>query len=112
VLLYGIYRDDTNLSFSTVGGLVYPSDTTAGGFTQTQPSATDHVIQPVGVATATAPPDVHAERQLHHAHMINSDIRAGLPWGGENAKGQAREKVAWASLYAAASGHSYGGSRA
>lgn len=49
----GIYRDDTNLNFSTIGGLVYPSDTTAGGFTQTQPSATDHVVQAVGIATAT-----------------------------------------------------------
>ena len=50
VLLNGIYRDDTNINFGVTGGLVYISDTTAGAFTQTQPSATDHVIQAVGIA--------------------------------------------------------------
>lgn len=53
VLLNGIYRDDSRYNF-TVGGLVYLS-TTAGSETQTQPSATDNVIQVVGVAT-------HADR--------------------------------------------------
>jgi hypothetical protein len=53
VLLQGIYRDDTRYAF-TVGGAVYLS-TTAGAETQTQPSATDDVIQVVGVAT-------HADR--------------------------------------------------
>jgi hypothetical protein len=53
VLLHGIYRDDSRYAF-TVGGPVYLS-TTAGGETQTQPSATDDVIQVVGIAT-------HADR--------------------------------------------------
>ena len=53
VLLHGFYRDDTRYSW-TVGGLVYLS-TTAGDLTQSQPSATDDVIQVVGIAT-------HADR--------------------------------------------------
>jgi hypothetical protein len=52
VLLCGIFRDDTNYSFATVGGLVYLA-TTVGTLTQTQPSATDNVIQVVGIALAT-----------------------------------------------------------
>ena len=52
VLLHGIYTD-TAYSF-TVGGVVYLS-ITAGAATQTQPSATDNVIQVVGVA-------IHANR--------------------------------------------------
>lgn len=51
VLLFGVYRDDTNLNFSTVGGLVYP-DTSNGALTQTAPSGSDQVIQPVGIALA------------------------------------------------------------
>ncbi len=53
VLLNGIYRDDSRYNF-TVGGVVYLS-TTAGTETQTQPSATDNVIQVIGIAT-------HADR--------------------------------------------------
>lgn len=53
VLLHGIYRDDSRYAL-TVGGVVYLS-TTAGGETQTQPAATDDVIQVVGIAT-------HADR--------------------------------------------------
>jgi hypothetical protein len=53
VLLDGIYRDDSRYNF-TVGGTVYLS-TTAGVETQTQPSATDNIIQIVGIAT-------HADR--------------------------------------------------
>ncbi|MBP9715207.1 MAG: hypothetical protein KBD52_01835 [Candidatus Pacebacteria bacterium] len=53
VLLQGIYRDDTRYAF-TVGGNIYLS-TTAGVETQTQPSATDDVIQVIGIAT-------HADR--------------------------------------------------
>jgi hypothetical protein len=53
VLLGGIYRDDTRFNW-TVGGVIYLS-TTAGGLTQTQPSATDNVIQVIGIAT-------HADR--------------------------------------------------
>jgi hypothetical protein len=52
VLLYGIYRDDSLFSFATVGGAVYLA-TTAGLLTQTQPSATDQVIQVIGSALAT-----------------------------------------------------------
>jgi hypothetical protein len=53
VLLRGFYRDDTRYNW-TVGGVVYLS-TTAGDATQTQPSATDDVIQVLGFAT-------HADR--------------------------------------------------
>ena len=53
VLLRGVYRDDTRYAF-TVGGVVYLS-TTAGTETQTQPAATNDVIQVVGIAT-------HADR--------------------------------------------------
>lgn len=53
VLLHGIYRDDSAFNW-TVGGVVYLS-ATAGSLTQTQPSATDDVIQVIGVAT-------HADR--------------------------------------------------
>lgn len=53
VLLNGIYRDDSRYVF-TVGGVVYLS-TTAGSETQTQPAATNDVIQVVGIAT-------HADR--------------------------------------------------
>jgi hypothetical protein len=53
VLLHGIYRDDSRYSFA-VGGVVYLS-TTAGIETQSQPAATDNVIQVVGIAT-------HADR--------------------------------------------------
>ena len=56
VLLYGLYRDDSNLTFSTVGsnaaGLIYVG-TTNGVLTQTQPSATDQVIQVIGWALAS-----------------------------------------------------------
>src|SRR3989344_4998130 len=45
VLLRGVYRDDTRYAF-TVGGVVYLS-TTAGTETQTQPAATNDVIQVV-----------------------------------------------------------------
>lgn len=62
VLLHGIYRDDTLYNW-TVGGVLYLS-TTAGALTQTQPSATDNVIQIVGVAT-------HADRAF---------IRPDLSW--------------------------------
>lgn len=48
VLLFGVWRNDST-TFSTIGGLVYCSGT-PGTFTQTQPSATNAVIQPIGVA--------------------------------------------------------------
>jgi hypothetical protein len=51
VLLYGIYQFASAHTDFTVGGLVYLS-TTVGTFTQTQPSATDNVIQACGVALA------------------------------------------------------------
>jgi hypothetical protein len=51
VLMHGIYRDDSLFSFATVGGVVYLA-TTAGLLTQTQPSATDQVIQVIGYALA------------------------------------------------------------
>jgi hypothetical protein len=51
ILLNGIYRDDSNLSFGATGGIVYVA-TSAGSLTQTQPSATDQVIQAVGIALA------------------------------------------------------------
>jgi hypothetical protein len=53
VLLHGIYRDDTRFNW-TVGGTLYLS-ATAGSATQTQPAATDDVIQVLGFAT-------HADR--------------------------------------------------
>lgn len=53
VLLQGVYRDDSRYAL-TVGGVVYLS-TTAGTETQTQPAATNDVIQVVGIAT-------HADR--------------------------------------------------
>jgi hypothetical protein len=53
VLLHGIYRDDVRYNW-TVGGVIYLS-TTAGTATQTQPAATDNVIQVLGIAT-------HADR--------------------------------------------------
>lgn len=53
VLLHGIFRDDSLYSW-TVGGVVYLS-TTDGVGTQTQPNATDQVVQVIGVAT-------HADR--------------------------------------------------
>lgn len=53
VLLHGIYKDVNRYNF-TVGGVVYLS-TTAGAETQTPPSATDNVIQVVGIA-------IHADR--------------------------------------------------
>jgi hypothetical protein len=52
ILLHGIARNDAWAW--TVGGIVYLS-TTAGALTQTQPSATDNVIQVLGIAT-------HADR--------------------------------------------------
>lgn len=61
VLLDGIYRDDTRYNW-TVGGLLYLS-TTAGSLTQTQPSATDNVIQVMGIAT-------HADRILLRPHLV------------------------------------------
>jgi hypothetical protein len=51
VLLFGVYRDDTNYNFTTVGGIVYFS-TTTGAVTQTQPSSPDNAIQVIGIATA------------------------------------------------------------
>lgn len=48
VLIYGSYRNDTRYNF-TIGGLVFLS-VTAGGETQTAPTATDDVIQIVGIA--------------------------------------------------------------
>jgi hypothetical protein len=52
VLVHGIYRDDTNLTFSTVGGPVYVA-TSSGTLTQTQPSSTNNVIQVVGIAVGS-----------------------------------------------------------
>jgi len=53
ILLHGIYKDSTKWtggSVLTVGGVCYLS-TTPGGTTQTQPTATNDVIQVVGIAT-------------------------------------------------------------
>jgi hypothetical protein len=53
VLLVGTYKNSTKWvsgTVLTVGGMCYMS--TAGGLTQTQPAATDNVIQVVGVAVA------------------------------------------------------------
>lgn len=59
-LLHGIARLDTwNW---TVGGIIYLS-TTAGGMTQTAPSATDDVIQILGVAT-------HADRIFFNPSLV------------------------------------------
>ena len=61
VLVRGIYRDDTRYNW-TVGGVLYLS-TTAGSMTQSQPSATDDVIQPLGIAT-------HADRVYFHPSLM------------------------------------------
>jgi hypothetical protein len=60
VLLNGIYRDDTLFNW-TVGGLIYLS--TSAGLTQTQPSATDDVVQVVGLAT-------HADRMYVNPQLV------------------------------------------
>ncbi len=62
-LLFGIARDDTWAW--TVGGLIYLSitGTTANTLTQTAPSATNNVIQIVGVAT-------HADRMLFSPQLV------------------------------------------
>jgi hypothetical protein len=49
MLINGLYRHD-DLYAWTIGGLVYAAQT-SGLLTQTQPAATDQVIQVVGVAT-------------------------------------------------------------
>ena len=59
-LFVGFIRDDTWAW--TVGGLIYLS-TTAGGITQTAPSATDDVIQVLGVAT-------HADRIYFNPQLV------------------------------------------
>lgn len=61
-LLYGIARDDTWAW--TVGGLIYLSltGTTGNTLTQTAPTATDEVIQILGVAT-------HADRMLFNPNL-------------------------------------------
>lgn len=59
-LLIGVVRNDAwNW---TVGGLIYLS-TTAGGLTQTAPSAADDVIQILGVAT-------HADRMYFNPQLV------------------------------------------
>jgi len=60
VLLHGIYRDDNRYAF-TVGGMVYLS-TAAGVETQIQPSASNDVIQVIGIAT-------HANRLYFNPSM-------------------------------------------
>jgi len=50
VLLWGVLKS-SNLSFGTVGGLVYVS-TTVGALTQTAPSGSGDQIQVVGIALA------------------------------------------------------------
>lgn len=52
VLVFGIYRDDSNLTFATLGGLVFLG-TAAGTLTETAPSGTGNAIQPLGVALAS-----------------------------------------------------------
>lgn len=55
VLLIGSYKDSAKWvdgTILTVGGMCYMS-ATDGGITQTQPSSTDNIIQPVGIAIAT-----------------------------------------------------------
>jgi len=56
VLLHGIYNNASRYEFATVGGQVYlaatvSQSTTAGKETQTQPVATNDLIQVVGIAT-------------------------------------------------------------
>lgn len=62
-LLLGIVRDDSWTW--TVGGLVYASltGTTGNTLTQTKPSATDDVVQIVGVAT-------HADRMYFNPQLV------------------------------------------
>lgn len=62
-LLMGIARDDTWAW--TVGGLIYGSvtGTTGNTLTQTAPSATDDVVQIMGVAT-------HADRMLFNPQLV------------------------------------------
>lgn len=59
-LLHGVARNDAWAW--TVGGLIYLS-TTAGAMTQTAPSATDEVIQILGVAT-------HADRIFFNPSLV------------------------------------------
>lgn len=63
-LLLGLVRDDSWAW--TVGGLVYLS-VTAGTLTQTAPSATDDVVQIVGVAT-------HADRMFFYPQLVQVEI--------------------------------------
>jgi hypothetical protein len=49
MLINGLYRHDDLYNW-TIGGLVYAAQT-SGLLTQTQPAATDQVIQVVGIAT-------------------------------------------------------------
>jgi hypothetical protein len=50
ILVQGIYRASSSQSW-TIGGLIYLA-TSAGTMTQTQPSATNNVIQVLGIALA------------------------------------------------------------
>jgi len=50
VLLQGFYRDDSQFSFSTVGGAVFADHGTEGNFTQSASSTDGHFIQKVGIA--------------------------------------------------------------
>ena len=52
VLLKGVYTNSTRWTTLTPGGLIYLSET-SGEITQVQPTATDHVIQALGVARSS-----------------------------------------------------------
>ena len=47
----GVYRFGTSQSW-TIGGVLYLSDSSAGGLTQTAPSTGGHFVQRIGVALA------------------------------------------------------------
>jgi hypothetical protein len=49
-LVRGLMRYDAGFSFGSTGAAVYLADSATGALTQTQPSATDHVIQVIGSA--------------------------------------------------------------
>lgn len=68
VLTYGFIRND---SWDwTVGGIIYASDATAGGLTQTVPTASGSYAQSVGVAT-------HADRIFFNPNYVL--VEAGEP---------------------------------
>lgn len=49
ILLHGIVRNDT-WNWTTIGGPIYISPTTSGGFTQTRPATSGQQVQIIGYA--------------------------------------------------------------